>query len=160
MSDTSDTHLAPFQLDALLAMQFSSLEKTGSAKRGTFLFGRGDSPKGVFLLLSGKVALSAGDPATQLRRSCLPGCLLGLPATIRNRPYSLTAECLEDCQYVRFSHDALMNLLRSNPEFCMRVVEVLANEVGDLRGRIPEQASGFARFKEQLSQFGYGVEQH
>jgi CRP-like cAMP-binding protein len=139
----------PFQLDAELWEKLKGLEEKGFAREGAFLFRQGDSPKGAFLLLRGSVALSTGDHL--LCRNCLPGCLLGLPATVRNKPYSLTAECLEDCEYVRISHEALVSLLESNPQFCMRVVEVLANEVGELRNRMPEHAGRFNRITQQLS---------
>ena len=144
----------PFQLDDAICEQLRSLKKTGFARKGTFLFCRGDAPMGAFLLLHGKVALSTGDETAKLRRSCLPGCLLGLPATVRNRPYSLTAECLEDCEYVQVSHADLTALLESNRKFCMHVVEVLAQEVGELRSRMPEEASRFSRLREQLARCG------
>jgi CRP-like cAMP-binding protein len=149
-----NTYLPPFQLDVAICEQLRSLKETEFAAQGTFLFQRGDEPNGAFLLLRGKVALSTGDHTAKLRRSCLPGCLLGLPATVRNRPYSLTAECLEDCEYVQVSHADLISLLESNRRFCMHVVEVLAHEVGELRSRMPEEASRFSQLQEQMVQRG------
>jgi CRP-like cAMP-binding protein len=148
------THMPPFHVDGALWKQLSGLEEIGVCSKGTFLFRQGDSPKGAFLLLRGKVALSTGD--AQLCRNCLPGCLLGLPATLRNKPYSLTAECLSDCQYVRISHERLVAVLGSNRDFCMRVVQVLANEVGELRSRLPEEASRLMRVNDQLSELEWG----
>lgn len=146
----------PFQLDGELSKQLSGLKEAGFACKGTFLFRLGDAPKGAFLLLRGKVALSPAEQSAKLRRNCLPGCILGLPATIRNQPYDLTAECLEDCEYVRVSHQALISLLESNRKFSMHVVEVLANEVGQLRSHMPEEASRFEKLKDQLTRSEYG----
>lgn len=35
-------------------------------------------------------------------------------------------------------------MLGANKEFCLNVVEILANEVGELRSRLPERASSAA----------------
>ena len=131
--------LSPFQLDAGLRAQLSRVGKAVFKCKGTWLFRRGDSPKGVFLLVSGKVTLSAGGAAT-VHHPCLPGCLLGLPATVGNRSYGLTAKCAEDCECIRVSHEEFTALLCANPAFCLRVVEILANEVRELRSRLPVEA--------------------
>ncbi len=139
------SHLPPFQLDRELWTKLTGLKETGFSRKGTVLFRQGDSPQGAFLLLRGSVALSTGHPAARLRRNCLPGCMLGLPATVRNKPYSLTAECLEDCEYVRISHELLISLFSTNHEFCMHVVEILATEVGDLRSRLQQEPNRLVR---------------
>ena len=131
----------PFQVDDELGIQLSSLGKAVFAKKGTVLFRSGDLPLGAFLLIRGKVSLSAGGPGGRLRRSCVPGCLLGLPATVRNKPYSLTAECLEDCEYVPIPREVLLSVLGSNQAFCMHVVEILASEVGSLRNRLQQESN-------------------
>ena len=136
---------APFQVDDELGIQLSSLGKAEFAKKGTVLFRCGDLPKGAFLLIRGEVLLTAGAPGARLRRSCVAGCLLGLPATVRNRPYSLTAECLDDCEYVPVPRDLLLSVLGSNPAFCMHVVEILATEVGDLRSRLQQETNKVVR---------------
>jgi CRP-like cAMP-binding protein len=148
-SSMPQSHLPPFQLEAGVWEQLSGLDDHEFAAEGMILFRQGDLPKGAYLLLRGRVALSTGDH--MLSRSCLPGCVLGLPATVRNKPYSLTAECMEACEYVRIPHEVLVSLLQSNPEFCLRLVELLANEVGELRSRMPEQASRFNQLTQQLA---------
>ena len=137
--------LPPFQLDDELRAELIGLQEKVFSKKGTLLFRRGDSPKGAFLLIRGEVSLSPGAPSGHLRRSCVPGCLLGLPATVRNRPYSLTAECLEDCEYVPIPRDVLLSVLGSNQAFCMHVVEILATEVGELRSRLQQEANKVVR---------------
>ena len=131
--------LPPFQLDAGLRAQLSRVGTAVLKGKGTWLFRRGDSPKGVFLLVTGKVTLSAGGAAT-VHHPCLPGRLLGLPATVRNRSYGLTAICTEDCECIRVSHEEFTALLCANPALCLRVVELLANEVRELRSRLPAEA--------------------
>ncbi len=131
--------LSPFQLDGELRTRFRKVGKPVFTGKGTYLFRSGDSPGGVFLLVSGKVALSAGG-AAKTHNPCLPGSLLGLPATVRNRSYSLTAQCLEDCECIRVSAEDFTALLCANPTLCFHVVELLANEVGELRSRLPEEA--------------------
>ncbi len=137
--------LPPFQVDDELRKRLSRVGKPIFAKKGSILFRRGDSLKGAYLLIRGEVSLCAGEPTSRLRRSCVPGCLLGLPATVRNRPYSLTAECIADCECVEIPRDTLMSILGSNPEFCMHVVEILATEVGELRSRLQQEPNRLAR---------------
>jgi CRP-like cAMP-binding protein len=135
--------LPPFYVDDDLRDQLRELGPTVTMPRATLLFQRGDAPNGLYLLTSGKVRLSAG--ASTLRRICQAGCLLGLPATVRNRPYSLTAECIDECECIRISHDAFTRYLREHPAFCLRVVELLASELGNLRSRFAEEAESASR---------------
>lgn len=129
-----------FQVNETLSSELRGLGDSVSVGAHEFLFRRGDNPDGVFLLTSGRVKLSAGPRTSPLTRECLPGALLGLPATLRNRPYSLTAQSTAPCECVRITHSALVEYLRTHPEFCLQVVEVLAQEVGTLRSQLPEEA--------------------
>ncbi len=131
--------LPPFQLDSGLRAQLSRVGRTVYRSKGTLLFRRGDLPKGVFILVSGKVTLSTGGAATS-HNLCLPGCLLGLPATVGNRSYSLTAKCADDCECIRVSHEEFTALLSADPAFCLRIVEILADEVGEMCSRLPMEA--------------------
>lgn len=43
------------------------------------------------------------------------------------------------------SHEGLISLLGANKEFCLHLVEVLAKEVGELRSRLPREASSVTK---------------
>src|SRR5258706_14619039 len=64
-------------------------------RRRNFLFRRGDPVFGVFLILSGKVRLGLEkNPRNFPCRDFGPGTVVGLPATLSDSPYSLTAEVI------------------------------------------------------------------
>jgi CRP-like cAMP-binding protein len=69
--------------------------------RGTYLFRRGDAVTGIFLISRGTVRLGLdGDPAGFPSRDVGPGSVVGLPASLSDSSYSLTAEVSEDAELV------------------------------------------------------------
>jgi len=120
---------APSDVCALL--QSSGTPETIPAK--TILFSAGGSPQGVFLVLRGRVVLSAGDDHSPLRRIAAKGSLLGLPSTVSDQPYSLTAEALTKLEVCRIPPQQFRRMLASDPVLGMAVVNILSNEVSALR---------------------------
>ncbi len=99
----------------------------------TVLFRKGDSPKGVFVVLNGKVALTAGDHSSALTRIAGRRSLLGLPSTVGNKRYSLTAQALTDVEVCLVHPKEFRSLLTSNPMIGMAIVRILSKEVSALR---------------------------
>ncbi len=66
---------------------------------GKILFQCGDTPRGLYLVCSGKVSLmlETGNIAFPPRIAG-PGAVVGLPATMAGSPYSLTAEVIEEAE--------------------------------------------------------------
>jgi CRP-like cAMP-binding protein len=66
-------------------------------------------------------------------RSVSKGYILGLPATICDQPYSLTAEASE-VSLVRFiEQPRVVEFLRGRSDLCLHVVEILGHELTDMR---------------------------
>ena len=128
-SKPARTFKAPPEVCELL----KTVGATRSVKCGKILFHKGEPPSGVYLVLGGRVALSAGDDPVRITRIAEPGSLLGLPATIREKPYSLTAEAVTDCEVCVISSSVLCKALATNPAIGMAVVTILAEEVSILR---------------------------
>jgi CRP-like cAMP-binding protein len=57
------------------------------------------------------------------------------------KPYSLTAEIVEPLTYVFVACDTVKEFLRTQPELCFQVVEILAREVREMRHATGEAAS-------------------
>jgi CRP-like cAMP-binding protein len=105
--------------------------------RGTYLFRHGDPVTGVFLIVEGAIRLGLdGNPASFPWRKLGPGSLVGLPATLSDSSYSLTAEALEDSRMVFLSRQSLLDLLRQKPELCFQVMSVLTEELTQTRGAL------------------------
>ena len=59
--------------------------------------------------------------------------MVGLPATLSDSSYSLTAEVLEDCRLTFLSRQSLLDLLRQKPELCFQVMSILTEELAQTR---------------------------
>ena len=123
------TFAAPSEICALLRM----VGTPETVPPGTILFRMGNLPMGVFLVLRGRVALSAGNENSLLTRIASKGSLLGLPSTVNNKPYSLTAEALSEVTVCRIPPHKFREMLTSNPVLGMAVVNILSDEVSSLR---------------------------
>jgi CRP-like cAMP-binding protein len=98
--------------------------------RNTTLFRRGEKAFGVFVILSGVVRLDFGVDCP-LSRSYGPGALLGVPATVTNRNYSMTATVTEDAELGFWSPGTLHALLSGNPELCQQLLVLMSQRVAE-----------------------------
>jgi CRP-like cAMP-binding protein len=104
-----------------------------AVKSGTILFEAGEQNRGLFVVNSGRFALSSGDDPVRVTRIAESGSLLGLPATVRDAPYSLTAEAVNDSEVWLISPADFRHLLTNNPTVGMAVLSILAEEVFAMR---------------------------
>ena len=106
------------------------LSEAVKASAGTVLFREGDPVRGLFLLGKGAVRLSLGKKGKSITyRVVQPKYVLGLPATLLNRPYSLTAEVIEDSELRFVEWAKAMDYLKERPDMCMHVLEFLSHEM-------------------------------
>jgi CRP-like cAMP-binding protein len=120
---------APTEIVELL----KSIGTRKTAPRKTLLFRKSDRGKGVFVLLIGKVALSAGNNQPALTRIASSRSILGLPSTVGNQRYSLTAEALTGVEVCQITPRKFRNVLKTNPAIGIAVLRILSEEVSDLR---------------------------
>ena len=99
------------------------------------LFRQGDPATGVFLLREGAVTVTmtaiSDEPVLSLQAA--PGSLLGLPGVIANQPYSLTARAHKGSRVFFMGRDAFTELMSTNPQLSLKVLQVLAAEVRTAR---------------------------
>ena len=106
---------------------------------GSILLCEGESG-GVFLLCRGKARLTMYSRTGEKLafRTVGPGYLLGLPGSIRNKPYNFTAELLGDSQVAFIRNQDIPHLLRQRSDLCFRLVQTLSRELRTLqRAAIP-----------------------
>jgi len=123
----------PFKAPESVCADILKIGRLQSVSRGSILFHKGDPPQGLFLILEGRVALSAGDDPVRVTRVAENGSLLGLPSTIRNLPYTLTAEAVTHVDVCWVSASQFREMLASNTELGLTVVTMLAEEISALR---------------------------
>lgn len=95
---------------------------------------------GIFLLCRGKARLTMYSLTGEKLafRTVGPGYLLGLPASMRNKPYNFTAELLVDSQVAFIRNQDIPTLLRRRSDICFRLVQTLSHELRRLqRAAIP-----------------------
>ena len=134
--------------------------------KGATLFVEGQSPRGVFVLCSGKVKLStsSADGRSLILRIPEPGEVLGLPATVTGKPYELTAEVIEPTQANFISRADFLLFLREHGEAALRVAQQLGetyhSAIAEMRtiGLSHSAAEKLARFLLDLSE-GHDEEQ-
>ncbi len=115
-------------------LSVTSLEKLNDIKstavypKSAMLFIEGQQPRGVFVLCAGKVKLSTSsrEGKTIITKLSAPGDVLGLNASISNRPYEVTAEMVEPGQANFIARDAFLQFLRENGDVAVRVAEQLS----------------------------------
>src|ERR1700692_1603647 len=108
--------------------KLNEIKSTAVYPKSTMLFIEGQHPRGVFVLCSGKAKLftSSSDGKTIITKVSEAGDVLGLNATISNRPYEVTAEMMEPGQANFIARDALLQFLREYGEGALRVAEQLS----------------------------------
>jgi CRP-like cAMP-binding protein len=118
-----------------------AVPKTFSAN--TVLFRRGDPVRGAYLIRRGTVALSLPN-ATEPPRVVGPGAVLGIPACMCDRPYSLTAETLEDIEVGFIPRDEFVAAVKQHADLCFAVIESLADALSDTRRQASALLGQFA----------------
>lgn len=92
------------------------------------LFTEGQQGRGAFVLCIGKAKLSttSREGRTIIAKISQHGDVLGLNATISNRPYEVTAEMVEPGQANFIPSDALLQFLHDYGEVALRVAQQLS----------------------------------
>jgi len=123
-SDKFFCNLPPKALQA-----FDAVTSPTSYPKDATLFVEGQSPRGVFLLCTGRIKLTMGSAEGKvlILRVAEPGDLLGLSATISGVPYELTAETMEPCQVSFVRRDDFLHFLRDNTDACFRAAQNLSD---------------------------------
>ena len=84
----------------------------------------------MFIVLSGNVSLDFGVDSA-LGRSYGPGALVGLPATLTGRNYTMTATVVENAELVVWTREALETLLRNRPDLRQQLLTILGERLAE-----------------------------
>lgn len=96
----------------------------------TVLFKRGQAAFGMFLVMRGKVTLDFGvDGSCSLNGAYGPGALVGLPATLTGRTYSMTATVTDNAELGFISSKGLKGILRQQPKLCRQLLDILSAKI-------------------------------
>lgn len=100
---------------------------------GAVLFVEGQSPRGVYIVCAGRVKLSttSREGKSLILRIAHGGEVLGLHATVSDKPYELTAETLQPCQLDFIKREDFMKFLRTYADACLNAAKHLSQNVQD-----------------------------
>jgi CRP/FNR family transcriptional regulator, cyclic AMP receptor protein len=146
-------------LPATAVDRLAAITSAAAYPKGATLFVEGQSPRGVFILCSGRVKLStsSADGKTLILRISEPGEVLGLPATVTGKPYELTADVIEPTQANFIPRADFLLFLREHGEAALRVAQQLGetyhSAIAEMRtiGLSHSAAEKLARFLLDLS---------
>ncbi len=115
-------------LPASAVHKLNEIRSTAVYPKSAMLFIEGQQPRGIFVLCAGraKLSTSSAEGKTIITKISETGDVLGLNATISNRPYEVTAEMMEPGQANFITRDALLHFMREYGEVAVRVAEQLS----------------------------------
>jgi CRP/FNR family transcriptional regulator len=97
---------------------------------GAVLFVEGQSPRGVYVICSGRVKLTttSRDGKTLILRIAQAGEVLGLHGTVSGKPYELTAETLQPCQLDFVKREDFLKFLHNHADACLHAAQHLSHD--------------------------------
>lgn len=100
-------------------------------RKGEIIFMEGEKPHGLICLAAGKVKVykEGVGGREQILRMISPQGLLGYRALFADSNYSATAISIEDTTLCIFERDAIMRIIRKNPDLALRFMKVIAKEL-------------------------------
>jgi Cyclic nucleotide-binding domain len=108
--------------------RINGASSTSIYRRKTTLFVEGQTPRGVFILCTGRAKLSTSSTSgkTIITRIAHAGDVLGLNAVVAGRPYSVTAEMTDSGQVAFISRDAFLRIMKEHGQIGVAVAEQLS----------------------------------
>ena len=123
-----DKWFCGFSSDTLKS--FSGSSHLSTYPGGALLFVEGQTPRGAYVLCSGRVKLSttSRDGKVLILRMADAGELLGLSAVISGEPYLVTAETAGPCHVNFIERENFLKLMEKNGEIGLRSAQMLSRD--------------------------------
>jgi CRP/FNR family cyclic AMP-dependent transcriptional regulator len=117
-------------MPAKLIRELESLEFTTNYPSDAVLFVEEQLPRGVFVVLRGRVKLSVNsrDGKTLILRIAAAGEVLGISASVAAHAYEATAETLEACEISFIKSADILRLMHQHNELAMWLAQNLSHE--------------------------------
>ena len=140
----------PTLYDCIARPQLAAeLERHGSLfapEKDSILFREGEEANAVYYLKvgEGRLAMLAGETKIVSMR-IVAGSVLGLPAVMGGKPYSLTASVAGQAEIYRIDRDNFKAILERDAGSCMDALRILAAEVRFARIALRDHLDRWAR---------------
>ena len=133
------THVPLFSgLDAVVCREIVSQGRLQSVSRGAVVVTEGDAPRGLYLVLSGRLKVFLNDDEGREVVLAIEesGSAFGEISLLDEEPRSASVAAIEPCDLVMIGKEALLDLLQRNPELSLAMIRSLAALVRRLSGNI------------------------
>jgi CRP-like cAMP-binding protein len=124
-------------LDEKSRSKLEQKKRSRTYRKREFIYEAGEIPKGIYLVNSGLVGLTAvtRNGNEQLLRVFRQGQYFGHRALLAEEPYHATATSLEASEICFIEAQSWRSALQSDPHFCDSVLKTLARELRDAEMR-------------------------
>jgi CRP-like cAMP-binding protein len=121
--------------------RLAALARTRVYKARATIVEKGDPPRELFVLLSGraKVLTRGAEGADAALNVMGPGQVFGEVAILDGQPRSATVVALEECEIAVVEVQAFRDFLASSPAGALKLLGVLAGRVRDLTTRLEDR---------------------
>lgn len=111
--------------------ELNAIRQNAFYPRGVVLYAEGETPRGVYILCSGEVRLTAvsNDGSEVILRVAGRGDILGLSNTLSREPHRARAQTFSACQIGFIPRLEFLQLLRAHPDAALRIAEYLSVEL-------------------------------
>jgi CRP/FNR family transcriptional regulator, polysaccharide utilization system transcription regulator len=111
---------------------FENNKQCTGFKKGEVIYKEGDMPTGLICLCSGKVKIfkegvGGRDQIIKMER---PVNFIGFRALFAEERYIASAVAIEDCALCFLEKSILEKIIKSNGDFALRIINILAKELG------------------------------
>ena len=99
---------------------------------GVVVFHEGEASTDMYVVVQGKIGLSAVDPQTRKYRTVRvvgPGEFFGEMACFMDQPRTATAVAIEQSVLLAISRSAALELMGSSPRFALGVIQTLCDRI-------------------------------
>jgi len=132
--------------------EFDGMKSSQIFPRGTVLFREGQSARGIYLIVEGRVRLTVCSESGRrmVLRTASSGEILGLSAALAGRLYEITAEAIENVEVAEIRRKDLLHFLHEHCDICLQVVNLLSEDLHDAYERV--RAVGLTRTRHPHTQ--------
>jgi len=125
-----------------------SLNKiTESFKRGSIIYQEGNRMKGFYCVHSGiiKIYKTGFDGKEQIIKFAKPGDIIGYRSVLSNEPACTSTEVLEESIVCHIPANSLFNLVKTNGNFALELMQLTCKELGEANEYITDIAQKTVR---------------
>jgi CRP-like cAMP-binding protein len=116
----------------------NTLLTVSQVKKGSFIFKQGEKTKGLICLATGKAKVYQDGVGGrgQIIKMVKPNGFIGYKALFTDSPWPFSAIAIEDSAICIFERNSFKKFLKKSPEFSLRLMKIIVDELGFTNSRI------------------------